>query len=212
MKFKLLLAAVMVAALAAGFWFAQQQRAGAVAEPDTDAVILVQPRDPGTFRLVDHRGDAFTPAEVTGQWTLWFFGFTHCPDVCPMTLTTLNLVDRALADAGAVRPQVVMVSVDPARDSPEKLAEYVPYFNEAFVGVTGDAGQIRELTERVGILVRYIAQDDDAYTVDHGAALLLTGPDGNVRALFQAPHDPHRLARDLAELIPWFERKDEAGT
>lgn len=206
MKLKLLLVAVMVAALAAGFWFAQMQRGSADRAPETGAVVLVQPRDPGQFRLVDHHGEAFTRTRVAGQWTLWFFGFTHCPDVCPMTLAALNLVDRALADAGATRPQVLMVSVDPARDIPAKLAEYVPFFNEAFVGVTGDAGQIRELTERVGILVRYVAQEGDGYTVDHGASLLLTGPDGNVRAVFQAPHEPGALARDLSVLIPWLEK------
>jgi protein SCO1 len=212
MKFKVLVAFVMLAALAAGFWLALEQRGRVPPMPETSAIVLVQPRDPGDFLLVDHHGEPFTPQRVHGGWTLWFFGFTHCPDVCPMTLATLNMVDRVLAEADALRPHVLMVSVDPARDTPEALAGYVPFFNDAFLGVTGDAGQIRELTDRLGILVRYVARDDGDYTVDHGAGLLLSDPRGVVRAVFQSPHEPDVLARDLAVLIPWFESTASPGS
>lgn len=206
MKSNALVIVVLAAALIAGFFTARALVAPPDGPPQTDAIVLAQPRDPGAFALVDHHGEPFTPASVRGGWTLWFFGFTHCPDVCPMTLSTLNHMDRMLADT-TVRPQVVMVSVDPARDTPEKLAEYVPYFNERFVGVTGSPGEIRQLTERLGILVRYAAQQGDDYTVDHGAALMLSGPDGVVRAVFQSPHEPQALANELLALIPWFERQ-----
>lgn len=206
MGFRITAVAVLAAALAAGYWLGERQRDRAPALPETGAIVLQQPRDPGQFRLVDHAGREFSRADLHDTWTLWFFGFTHCPDICPMTLVTLNLADRMLAEAGATRPRVLMVSVDPARDSPQRLAEYVPYFNPEFTGVTGDAGAIHELTGRLGIIVQYVALDGDDYTVDHGAQLLLTGPDGTVRAVFQAPHDPHELANDLQLLIPWLER------
>lgn len=204
MRFRLIIASVVGLAMGAGFWFGVQQRAPG-GPPDTGALVLTTPRDPGPFRLVDHHGAGFTPAELEGRWTLWFFGFTHCPDVCPMTLATLDQVDAMLAEAGGARPDVLMISVDPARDTPEKLAEYVPYFNDRFTGVTGSAGEIRQLTERLGILVQYIALEGDDYTVDHGASLALVGPDGLVHAMFQAPHEPRALARDLSALIPWLE-------
>lgn len=202
MPFRLIVIAVAVAALGAGFLVARGQPAVA---PETDAIVLDAPRDPGPFQLVDHHGAPFDRARLQDGWTLWFFGFTHCPDVCPMTLATLNQVDRKLAEAGAARPRVVMLSVDPARDTPEKLATYVPFFNPAFVGLTGSAGEIHQLTERLGIIVRYVPLKGDDYTVDHSASLLLTGPDGLVRAVFTAPHEPARLAQDLAVLIPWLE-------
>ena len=204
MKYRLVMIAVVVAALAGGFWAAHALRD--TAPPDSDAAVLETPRDPGAFALVDHRGAPFGPAQLRDRWTLWFFGFTNCPDVCPTTLTMLSGVDRALADAGAARPAVIMVSVDPARDTPEALAAYVPFFNDAFTGVTGAQGEVLQLAERLGIIVRYLARDDGSYTVEHGASLLLTGPDGLVHAVFTAPHDPDALARDLAALIPWLER------
>ncbi|MEX0900593.1 MAG: SCO family protein [Gammaproteobacteria bacterium] len=204
MRFKLIVAVVVILALGAGFWVASGLRGGEL--PATGAIVLDTPRDPGSFRLVDHHGQPFGPAEIRDQWTLWFFGFTHCPDICPMTLSALNLTDQALADAGAARPTVVMVSVDPQRDTPEKLAAYVPFFNDTFVGVTGTTAEVLTLTERLGIIVQYVARDGDDYTVEHGASLLLTGPDGLVRAVFTAPHEPQKLAQDLAVLIPWLEK------
>lgn len=206
MRSRIIIGVVVTAALAGGFWLGQTQRESAT-PPETGAVVLQTPRDPGAFELVDHHGAAFTPERLAGGWTLWFFGFTNCPDICPMTLVTLDLVDAALAEAGATRPQVLMMSVDPARDTPERLAAYVPYFNPGFVGVTGSMGEVRQLTERLGIIVQYTAGEGDNYTVDHSSQLMLTGPDGLVHAVFPSPHDPGSLARDLALLLPWLERQ-----
>lgn len=205
MRSRIIIGVVIAAALAGGFWLGQTQRESA-APPETGAIVLQSPRDPGAFELVDHLGASFTPADIADGWTLWFFGFTNCPDICPMTLVTLDLVDTALAEAGAIRPQVLMMSVDPARDTPERLAEYVPYFNSGFIGVTGSMGEVRQLTERLGIIVQYTAGEGDDYTVDHSSQLMLTGPDGLVHAVFPSPHDPESLARDLALLLPWLER------
>lgn len=207
MQRALLTALLLAAAAAAGFWLGAAHFGNAAEPPETSGWVYDRPRDPGPFELVDHRGDAFTPDAVRDGWHLWFFGFTHCPDICPMTLTTLDLVDRALHDGGHPRPGVLMVSVDPARDTPEQLRRYVPHFNPDFTGVTGTAGEIRRLTERLGVAVAYRANGGDGdYTVDHSSVLLLTGPDGLVRAAFQPPHDPDTLARDIAVLIPWLER------
>lgn len=206
MRFRIIIGVVLAAALAGGFWLGQAHRSSMTA-PETGAIVLPAPRDPGPFLLVNHRGEPFSRAQLTDGWTLWFFGFTNCPDICPMTLVTLDLVDKALADAGAARPRVVMMSVDPARDTPERLAEYVPYFNEDFVGVTGSMGEVRQLTERLGIIVQYTAGDGDHYTVDHSSQLMLMGPDGLVYAVLPSPHEPSALARDLSLLLPWLEQQ-----
>lgn len=205
MRFRIIIGVVVATALAGGFWLGQAQRTAAT-PPETGAIVLQTPRDPGSFALVDHRGEPFSRAQLADGWTLWFFGFTNCPDVCPMTLVTLDLVDAALAEAGAIRPRVIMMSVDPARDSVERLADYVPFFNEDFVGVTGSMGEVRQLTERLGIIVRYTAGAGDDYTVDHSSQLMLMGPDGLVHAVLPGPHDPNALAHDLSLLLPWLER------
>lgn len=206
MRSALLMAAVVTVALVAGWWVGEQARSREAGPPETGAIVLAHPRDPGAFKLVDHHGAPFTPERLAGRWTLWFFGFTHCPDICPMTLASLAMTDGLLAEAGATRPEVLMVSVDPARDDPGKLALYVPYFHPSFLGVTGTAGAIRELTDRLGVIVRYVATEGDDYTVDHSSQLMLVGPDGRVRAVFPSPHEPQTLAQELAALIPWLEK------
>ena len=100
--------------------------------------LLETPRDIGAFKLTDHHGEAFDPARFEGRWSLVFFGFTYCPDICPTTMAFLNDFMSSLEGTEVEDTQVVMVSVDPARDTVEQLASYVPYFNPDFIGVTGE--------------------------------------------------------------------------
>ena len=102
------------------------------------AVVLNTPRIFSDFELVDHRGEVFNQEQLQDVWTIVFFGFTHCPDICPTTLAILNDTYSKLKDRERERMQIVMISIDPERDTVEKLAEYVPYFNDEFIGVTGN--------------------------------------------------------------------------
>ncbi|MGE0029629.1 MAG: SCO family protein [Steroidobacteraceae bacterium] len=160
---------------------------------------LATPRAIGAFRLADQQGREFTRDALRGGWSLVFAGFTHCPDACPTTLAMLNAMDERLrAGGGAI--QVVFLSVDPERDTAERLAGYVGHFNPRFVAVTGARAEIDALCRDLGIAyVRNPGAGGD-YTVDHSTALVLIDPRARVAGYFQPPHDAGALAADLAAL------------
>jgi protein SCO1/2 len=196
-------AVLAVAALAAGVWLGSVARHSEI--PDIQGTFLDPPRPISDFQLVDHRGGSFSPASLRGKWSLMFFGYTHCPDICPTTLHTLAQMDGILRkEQPGVRQltQVVFVSVDPERDSSERLAEYVPYFNPEFLGVTGDSDAIEGLARELGILhMRVERGEGKSYLVEHSAAILLFDPQGRQRALLSAPHQAVRLSEDLRQIV-----------
>ena len=187
-------------------WFLYQQWQAPVA-PATPAIEsgtwLTPAQIIPDYTLLDHRGDEFTPARLEGHWTFMFFGFTHCPDVCPTTMALLNNVSLRAQKEGLPPPQVVFVSVDPARDTVEQLSRYVPYFNEDFIGVTGSMVEINRMTRNLGIVYAYDEPKEagGAYEVDHSAAILLFNPDGHYTAMFGAPHSAAALAADYARIL-----------
>lgn len=152
------------------------------------AVVLNTPRIFSDFELTDHKGEVFNQERLQDIWTIIFFGFTHCPDICPTTLSILNDTYGKLKDREKERMQIVMISVDPERDSVEKLAEYVPYFNEEFIGVTGNKHLIRRLTAELNVAYNQVPLDSSDYTVDHSTQLVLINPKGHYHGFFKAPH------------------------
>ena len=152
------------------------------------AVVLNTPRIFSDFELVDHRGEVFNQAHLQDVWTIVFFGFTHCPDICPTTLAILNDTYSKLKDRERERMQIVMISIDPERDTVEKLAEYVPYFNNEFIGVTGNKHLIKRLTAELNVAYNKVPLDSDDYTVDHSTQLVLINPKGHYHGFFKAPH------------------------
>lgn len=172
--------------LESGLWFGEQARA----LPE--------------FELVDDRRQALTRRELAGHWSLLFFGYTHCPDICPITLQTLADMVRAIDDPDVSDAlQVYFISVDPERDSPEVLAEYVTYFNPEFHGASAPLEQLIPLTKSLGIAhaIRKHAGDSDAYDVDHSSAIVLVNPRAEYAGLFGAPQDAGAMARDLTRII-----------
>lgn len=152
------------------------------------AIVLDKPRIFSDFELGDHRGELFNNERFQGVWSIVFFGFTHCPDICPTTLAMLNDTYSKLKDSEKERLQVVMISLDPERDTVEKLAEYVPYFNPEFTGVTGNKHLIRRLTAELNVAYNQVPLSDDDYTVDHSTQLILINPMGHYHGFFKAPH------------------------
>jgi len=160
------------------------------------------------FQLTDQHGKPFTRNNLMGKWSFAFFGYTHCPDVCPTSLSMLAQVMKKLEqnDNLDTKPQVVFVSVDPERDTPELLAQYLPYFNPDFIGVTGDPQQLLLLTRQIGIMYGKAPGDNaDNYLVDHSASIILFDPDGNFLALFGMPHDPDLIAQDFVAIKNHYE-------
>lgn len=167
--------------------------------------LMDPPREIGDFALVDHRGEPFVPGSLAGQWTLVFFGFTHCPDVCPTTMAFLDNFITELAGTEAADTRVVMISVDPARDTVEQLASYVPYFNEDFTGATGEFLDVFRFATNLNSPFRKQPGQGDDYQVDHSANVVLINPRGHYHGFFKAPLDlakmkvTYRAARYLWE-------------
>ena len=189
---------VVLAALGAGMLVASLLLRPNVDFTELSATVLREPRALAPFGLLDHHGEAFTADDLRGQWSFLFFGYTHCPDVCPTTLSVLNSVAARLT--GTDDPvRFVFVTVDPERDTPEVLARYVTYFNGEFIGVTGERAAIDELTRQVGVMHMRVAGESDAasYLVDHTASVLLFNPDGRFQGLFSPPLDADTMAAEF---------------
>ena len=168
-----------------------------------DDITLLEPaRSIPDLALIDDTGAPFTLAQLRGGWSLLFFGFTHCPDICPNTLVILNAVHAQLKQSENVAtPRIIFVSVDPQRDTPQKMQDYVQYFDDSFVGVTGEITQIKKLTSALYLPFDHIENDDGSTTVEHSAALVLVNPQGRARAYLTPPHAPQKLADDIRKII-----------
>ena len=153
------------------------------------------------FRLTDHEGDPFDRARFEDRWSFLFFGYTYCPDVCPTTLATMSAILKTI-EPGERPVGGVFVSVDPDRDSVERMADYVTYFHKDIVGATGGMDEITRLTRPLGILAVRTPDPNDPenYLVDHSASILLVDPQGRLTAVFGAPHDPAKIAQDFETL------------
>jgi len=157
--------------------------------------LLPTPRDFGELALVDHHGAPFTAERFEGRWSLVFFGFTYCPDICPTTMAFLDQFVATLEEEEVADTQVVMVSVDPARDSVERLAQYVPYFNADFVGVTGEFLAIHRFATALNTPFRKVPGQGEDYLVDHSANVVLINPRGDYHGFFKTPLDQAGMLR-----------------
>ena len=168
-------------------------------------IVLPAAKVVADFELYDEEGGKFTLADFKGDWSVLFFGFTSCPDICPNTLYQLQQVREQLAEElpGTKLPRFYLVSVDPDRDSPEKLAEYLAYFDPEFKGVSGAEPQLRALTMQLGIAYHVAEHSKTAedYAVDHSASLVLLNPQAELYGVFPAPHQVESIRNDLLQVI-----------
>ena len=153
------------------------------------------------FRLTDHNGKERTLADFKGKAVAMFFGYTHCPDVCPTTLSDMANALKALGPDGQ-RVQVLFVTVDPKRDTPELLKGYVPAFNPTFLGLYGDAAATAKVTKDFKI---YAAErpgkTPESYTVDHSAQTLVFDANGKLRLMLAYGTPGDKIASDLRILL-----------
>ena len=224
-KSKLILVVAAVVAMSAGFWLSSIQVGGnnetaksAKQKAHDEALlkarkkfspiqgtILSPARKIAVPTLLQGDGSDFTLEDLTGHWSLLFFGYTHCPDVCPVTMGVLAQTKKiALAD-NQLFPEVFFISVDPDRDKVEMLAEYVQYFDKDFIGVTGDKGSIKALTLQMSVVYMKMPVEDnsdaDDYVIDHSSAILLLNPDGKLVATFKTPHDANNILKDFQTVV-----------
>lgn len=167
---------------------------------DAGIVLLPQSRTVPALSLTNQDGEAVKLDELEGQWTLLFFGYTFCPDICPTTLAELRQLNGILPDAARDQLRVMLVSVDPNRDTPAQLKEYLGYFNAGFQGLTGPLDDIQTLANGVGIPFIPGDTSKENYTVDHSGNLVLIGPDGRQQGFIRSPLRVQKLAEQLPEL------------
>lgn len=199
----LLALAVALASAVAGFAFWTISGLNRPAQMQS-LIVLPEPREIPEFTLIDQDARPFGPEQLQDRWSLLFFGFTHCPDVCPSALYDLQMLGEAAGRAGIETPwQVVFFSVDPERDSPQQLKNYVSYFNPEFIAVTGDHEQLQPLTRKLGIAYRIEDHEPGApvYNVDHSASILLLDPRGRLHGVFTAPHDAQAMTADFLAVV-----------
>ena len=157
------------------------------------AIKLERPRILDEFELIADSGNPFKTSELAGRWTLVFFGFTHCPDVCPTTLATLNNFYQTLDEDTQENTDILLVSVDPQRDQPQLLQDYVRYFNPDFYGVTGEFINLKRFASQLNVPFNKVPLEDGEYTVDHGSQVVLINPRGHYHGFFKAPLDPAKM-------------------
>lgn len=209
------MAAILCGALALGVVFWQSADNGAMVQTDS-ARYYVMPKPLVAAPLTDHNGEAFEISAFKGAWSVLFFGFTYCPDICPGTLAVMNGVAEALEAAGRTL-DVYLVSFDPRRDTPERLATYVTYFNPAFKGLVGEKAAVNAFAVPFGAyyVVEYehdgqtisldmhtaIPETAQGYLINHTAWLYLISPDGRLYAALPTPHTEASLIADIQTLM-----------
>jgi protein SCO1/2 len=204
--FRLLLLIISIAALslAAGAlaWRIYSVQKTPVLE---SLIVLPEARVVADFALIDHQGNAFTLDDFKGRWSLIFFGFTSCPDVCPNTLYQLQQARELMLKEHSEDeiPLIYLVSVDPERDTPEKLSAYLSYFDPAFIGLSGVQEQLAALALQLGIAYFIEPHDPEnlEYNVDHSASMLLLDPQGRLYGVLPAPIEAAKTARDIMTVI-----------
>jgi protein SCO1/2 len=174
----------------------------AAADPRSDAVLQVTPFPPGGDFTLSSRHGPLSLGDLRQQVVILYFGYTHCPDVCPTSLANLQRVMGQLSAAERQRVKVVFVSVDPERDTPSHLGAYTEYFGPEFVGVTGPAAVVAEVAERYGAQYRRVdlPGSDMQYGMDHSSAFHVIDPRGRLRALFRHTADAKLLADGIRYL------------
>jgi protein SCO1/2 len=194
---------VAIVAVAAGMLLSRALLDRASAPTLARATLLDPPRPLPPMAFVDQDGQPFGVAQLRGHWSILFFGFTFCPDICPTTLALLAQVEKQLADLPPEqRPHVVLVSVDARRDTPERLAQYVKSFSPTFTGITaGDQAAVEAFATQLGAPVAISPLPGDNYTVDHSAAIFVIDPNGAWRALSSPPHEVPIIVQDYRSIV-----------
>lgn len=201
---------VLAVALAAGLglWLGSRlfQPAPGLLDGTRTITAYAAPRELPDFNLAQSDGTRLVPGELRGHWTLVFLGFTTCPDVCPTTLMTLAGAQKqweALPEA--IRPRVLLVSVDPERDTPTRLGDYAASFHPDTLAATGDLPALEKFATALGFVFRKAPgatfdTNPQDYTVDHSAHLAVLDPQGRLAGLVRPPFDAAAIAADLTAL------------
>ena len=171
------------------------------------SLLLSEPRPLKPFTLSDHNGQPLGLAQLKGQWSFIFFGYTHCPDICPTTLGMLKGVANKLDEHDRISSDTrfLFVSVDPKRDTLPHLKDYIEYFHKEFVAATGERQEIDSLARSLGAMYMFDGDiEKDDYIVNHSASVALVNPQGEWVARFNPPHTAKPFYSDYLQLRDYF--------
>lgn len=200
----LLIVIVLLISGIAGLLAYQQLHTTEAKQKFQSLLVFPQQKSFSGFNLLDKNNKQLTIKDFSRHWTLLFFGYTHCPDVCPTTLTELQKAFKMLKGNNLKQmPQVLFVSVDGERDNPQTLNQYIQFFNPNFNAATADDANILSITSQVGAAYHIESHEKNNinYNVDHTAAVFLISPEQKLYGLFRSPHDAAKIAKDLTQLI-----------
>jgi protein SCO1 len=204
----ILIISCILLGVVAGVFTSRFYQTNELTKPEISGMLWPNPKEIGPFMLMDQNGNAFGLEQLTGKWSFLFFGYTNCPDICPITLTVLAHVYEKLSEQGQVKNiQVIFVSVDPDRDTPEVINLYVNYFNKNFIGLTGSEEQIASLSGQIGIVhMRGEEKISGEYIVDHTASVFLLSPEVKWLGIFSAPHTKDDILSRFQEISKFIKR------
>ncbi|MFK8068773.1 MAG: SCO family protein [Gammaproteobacteria bacterium] len=179
-------------------------------------LLWPNPKQISVFSLIDQNAELFNLDNLQGKWSMMFFGYTHCPDVCPTTMTLLNSVVTELSADEKINeetiPHVIFVTVDPERDTQQHLSEYIAYFNNDFSGLTGSEEELSVLMKQLGILHMKVedknSTENENYLMDHSSAILLLDPKARLVGIFSTPHDKEDIKQRYLEITEFISQRN----
>ena len=201
---KFLIPAMMVLSIlaaGAGYYISiKQSQIQLQQNPGIEGLFWPNPKQIQDFNTIDQQGNAFGYDQMNGKWSLVFFGYTNCPDVCPVTMSVMADAHNQLGIDNEDL-QIIFVTVDPERDTTDKLSRYVSYFNEEFIGLGGDIEMINSLTRQIGVAY-YINNEEqsDNYLVDHSASLFIIGPKVRLVGKLSPPHQKDNIIKQFTKI------------
>lgn len=188
-------------AISAGFYISLKQAHQAQqTASNIEGLFWPNPKQIHEFSVLDQDGKDFGLKQMRGKWSFIFFGYSHCPDVCPVTMSVMaNSYKELVAENNDF--QVIFASVDPERDTTEKLSQYVSYFNPDFIGLGGSNEMINSLTGQIGVAY-YINKEDQTedYLVDHSASIFLIDPLGRMVGKLSPPHEKNKIIQQFTKI------------
>ncbi|MFC0446009.1 SCO family protein [Pseudidiomarina halophila] len=175
-------------------------------QPKPQALVYNPPRQMEPFILEAHNGGPVTNADLTGQWTFLFTGYTSCPDICPTTMADFKKILPQLASVADRPVKVWMISVDPQRDTLQRLADYTTYFGTEFMGVRAEHKDLYPFVNGLGLMYSIPDEGEVDYLVNHSSAIVLVNPQGERHAIFKSSQTPGKLPTvDMQQMLEDFQ-------
>lgn len=211
----LLIAAVLAAAI--GIWMGKQTSSDSSVSIKPDSIqgaIYPRAKEIKAFNLINHRSENITKDNFKNHWSLIFVGYTHCPDICPTTMTVMTQVSEFMQKQQIKPPEIVFLSIDPERDTADILNSYVTYFNKDFIGLTGEIAEVKQVSAQLNAVFRKAPGlsgeiTDKDYLMDHSSALMLMNPDGNLQSILTAPHTPANVIESIIKSQVYYQKMSD---